>query len=56
MSLRCFSKMLAVSEATSASMLEMPSSTSVRAQSNVSDTDGDFLRSNWRTDLTIRAT
>ncbi len=43
--------------AASASVTEsMPSSTSVRAQSSVSDTDGAFLSSSWRIDRTMRAT
>ena len=33
----------------------MPSSTSVRAQSMVSETDGDFFRSSWRMLRTMRA-
>ena len=39
----------------SASTCSMPSSTSVRAQSSVSDTDGAFFSSSWRIERTMRA-
>ena len=43
--------------AASASVTDsMPSSTRVRAQSRVSDTDGAFLSSSWRIERTMRAT
>ena len=48
MSVWYFSRMWSVSLACWASMWSMPSSTSVRAQSMVSLTDGAFLRSSWR--------
>ena len=56
MSARYLSRMWSVSLACSASTDSMPSSTSVRAQSSVSDTDGAFFSSSWRIERTMRAT
>ena len=45
-----------VPTAVAASTCSTPSSSSVRAQSRVSDTDGAFFSSSWRIDRTMRAT
>jgi len=55
-SVRYFTRMLTVSIAVFSSMCSMLSSSKVRAQSSVSDTDGAFLSSSWRMDRTTRAT
>src|SRR4029079_15992449 len=56
MSLWYLSRMLMVAFAVSASTCSTPSSSSVSAQSIVSDTDGDFFSSSWRIERTMRAT
>ena len=53
---RYLSKIFAVSVAVSASTCSTPSSTNVRAQSMVSDTEGALRKSSWRTLRTMRAT
>ena len=45
-----------VALAVSASTCSTPSSSRVRAQSSVSDTDGAFFSSSWRIERTMRAT
>ena len=56
MSLCYFKRMLIVCAAVCSSIFSTPSSTSVLAQSSVSDTDGDFFSSIWRIYRTTRAT